>query len=374
MYRCMPPTPSWLCGTWSIIFGMNPPTSVPVVSVMYLPTVPLAFARPFGNRDDVELSSRRAVSRALAARTTTLARTRASAPVVLSTYATPVARPLASTSTSRAIAFVRRVSFPVARAWRRLEHPVRLVREALLAAEDPDEPVDLVVVRCDVVVGDRPVVAEAVPTLALEVVRPEAQCNAAPVVGAATDHAGPPPGEVGARRARVRLAGDFPSADAGVELAERSLLRGSPAARRLVRPRQHCRVLRIVPRRTGFEHHHLRAGLGESVGGHSPAGPRADDTHVVYSGLGARGSGLGHTVQVSTACRSEVRGSRVGVNSCAMNPAKPVSAMADATACQFSSCVPSSSWRPGTPPVWKWASHSRLSRMVRMMSPSMICM
>jgi len=62
-----------------------------------------------------------------------------------------------------------------ARAWRRLEHPVRLVREALLAAEDPDEPVDLVVVRCDVVVGDRPVVAEAVPTLALEVVRPEAQ-------------------------------------------------------------------------------------------------------------------------------------------------------------------------------------------------------
>src|SRR5438046_3221676 len=95
---------------------MNPPTSVPVVSVMYLPTVPLAFARPFGNRDEVELSSRRAVSRALAARTTTLARTRASAPVVLSTYATPVARPLASTSTSRAIAFVRRVSFPVARA------------------------------------------------------------------------------------------------------------------------------------------------------------------------------------------------------------------------------------------------------------------
>src|SRR2546421_4996554 len=89
---------------------MNPPTSVPVVSVMYLPTVPLAFARPFGNRDDVELSSRRAVSRALAARTTTLARTRASAPVVLSTYATPVARPLESTSTSRAIAFVTRVS------------------------------------------------------------------------------------------------------------------------------------------------------------------------------------------------------------------------------------------------------------------------
>src|SRR5205823_12180179 len=81
----MPPTPSWLWGTWSVIFGMNPPTSVPVVSVMYLPTVPLEFARPFGNRDDLELSSRREVSRALAARTTTLARTRRSAPVALST-------------------------------------------------------------------------------------------------------------------------------------------------------------------------------------------------------------------------------------------------------------------------------------------------
>src|SRR2546430_12904010 len=74
----MPPTPSWLWGTWSVIFGMNPPTSVPVVSVMYLPTVPLEFARPFGNWDDLELSSRREVSRALAARTTTLARTRQS--------------------------------------------------------------------------------------------------------------------------------------------------------------------------------------------------------------------------------------------------------------------------------------------------------
>src|SRR5204862_3110330 len=112
----MPPTPSSLWGTWSIIFGMNPPTSVPVVSVMYLPTVPLELARPLGNWDDRELSSRRAVSKALAARTTTLALTRRSVPVALSTYATPVARPLVSTSTSRAMAFVRRLSFPLASA------------------------------------------------------------------------------------------------------------------------------------------------------------------------------------------------------------------------------------------------------------------
>src|SRR5205814_10336636 len=136
----------------------------------------------------------------------------------------------------------------------------------------------------------------------------------------------------------------------------------------------HGRVFQVVPRHPGLEHDHVGAGAREGVGGHAPAGARADDAYVVHSGLGARGSGLGHTVQVSTACRSEVSGSRVGVNSCAMNPVKPVSAMAAATACQLSSFVPSSSWRPGTPPVWKWASHSRLSRMVRMMSPSMICM
>jgi len=95
---------------------MNPETSVPVVSVMYRPTTPVELARPFGNRADFELRSRRADSHALAARTTTRARTRASAPVVLSTYATPVARPLESTVTSRAMALVRRVSLPVASA------------------------------------------------------------------------------------------------------------------------------------------------------------------------------------------------------------------------------------------------------------------
>jgi hypothetical protein len=68
----------------STIFGMNPDTSVPVVSVRYLPTVPLEFARPFGNCDDFELSSSLAVSHALAASTTILAEMCLSVPVFLS--------------------------------------------------------------------------------------------------------------------------------------------------------------------------------------------------------------------------------------------------------------------------------------------------
>src|SRR5512141_723076 len=119
MYTCPPPTPSSLWGTWSTIFGMNPATSVPVVSVRYLPTTPPELASPWGKRDDFELSSSRADSHALAASTTTRARTCSSFIVVLSMYDTPVARPLASVVTSRAIASDTMVSLPVLSAGRR---------------------------------------------------------------------------------------------------------------------------------------------------------------------------------------------------------------------------------------------------------------
>ena len=75
MKRCAPPTPSSLCGTWSIIRGMNPVTPVPVESVRYLPTLPLELPRPCGNFADLELRRMRADSQALAATTTMRART-----------------------------------------------------------------------------------------------------------------------------------------------------------------------------------------------------------------------------------------------------------------------------------------------------------
>src|SRR5437899_490917 len=111
----MPPTPSWLWGTWSVIFGMNPPTSVPVVSGMYLPTVPREGREACRNAGDVK----------------------------------PVGRLLDE-------------QLVATRAWGRQEHAVRLVRQALVAAEEPDQPIDLVVIGCDVVVGDGPIVAQAV--------------------------------------------------------------------------------------------------------------------------------------------------------------------------------------------------------------------
>ena len=92
---------------------MKPPTLVPVVSVMYLPTTPLELARPFGCSEDFEFSRIRADSHALAASTTILACTCRSWPLCLSTKLTPVASPCAFVVTSRAIAFVRIVSLPV---------------------------------------------------------------------------------------------------------------------------------------------------------------------------------------------------------------------------------------------------------------------
>ena len=116
MYRCAPPAPSSLCAGMSSIFGMNPPTPSPVESVRYLPSTPLEFDRPLGCRADVELNIRRADSPALAASTTALARTVYSCASDVFTYDTPVASPLVSVSTSRAIAPVTIVSLPVASA------------------------------------------------------------------------------------------------------------------------------------------------------------------------------------------------------------------------------------------------------------------
>jgi len=59
----------------------------------------------------------------------------------------------------------------------------------------------------------------------------------------------------------------------------------------------------------------------------------------------------GYTSHNVIASRSEVIGSRFGMNSWAMKPVWPVSMMARTIAGQFSSCVASSSLRPGTPPV-----------------------
>jgi hypothetical protein len=65
-------------------------TSLPVVSVMYLPTTPLELASPCGNCDDLELSSS-APTRTRSPRARRLRGDVRSSPLLLSMYDTPVA-------------------------------------------------------------------------------------------------------------------------------------------------------------------------------------------------------------------------------------------------------------------------------------------
>src|SRR5262245_54954244 len=113
MYRCIPPTPSSLCGTLLAIFGIYPRTVKPVESVRYRPTTPLELASPLGDRLDFEFRSSRADSHALAASTTMRARIWYSRLSWVFTYEIPVARPASLVVTSRVIAFVMIFSRPV---------------------------------------------------------------------------------------------------------------------------------------------------------------------------------------------------------------------------------------------------------------------
>src|SRR5690606_16729755 len=155
-----------------------------------------------------------------------------------------------------------------------------------VGAEDADQVIDLVVERLEVVVADRPVLAEAVAALALEVPGAEAQRDAAPVIGPAADHPGTPPVEAGARCGGVGLPLDVPAADAGVVFTEWALRRRTAAPVGLPRPGEHRGVGGVVPRTAGLEDAHVGAGLGEFIGSHTAAGARADDHDVVGVPLG----------------------------------------------------------------------------------------
>jgi hypothetical protein len=117
---------------------------------------------------------------------------------------------------------------------RALEETVRQMRQPFLVPGDAEVGVDAVVVRLDVGVGDRPVLAVAVVRLRLEVVVGEPQREPAPDVRLAAEHARADPGVVGAG-VRVLLLVDenvlhviraTPSADVRPDVLVRAVLRG----------------------------------------------------------------------------------------------------------------------------------------------------
>ena len=163
---------------------------------------------------------------------------------------------------------------------------VGMVAQSFLRSEHADQAIDLVVVGRHVVVGNRPVVAESVVAFRLEIVGAEAKRDAAPVIRAAAEHSRAPPVELRSFGFRVRLAVELPAADARVEFTERAFFRARAATGRLIWPFHHGRILRVVPRTAGFEHHDVRTGLGEDVRGHAAARAGAHDGDVVHQAFG----------------------------------------------------------------------------------------
>jgi len=102
---------------------------------------------------------------------------------------------------------------------------VRCVLEVVVVAVNADQHLNLVIVRSDVRVIQRPVEAEPVTAAGLEIVLAVAERNPSPVIRATAKHARAPPPEFPRgilRRTGVRLTGNLPATiNRGVVKAER---------------------------------------------------------------------------------------------------------------------------------------------------------
>lgn len=121
---------------------------------------------------------------------------------------------------------------------------------------------DAVVVRLELCVRDRPVTTDAIASVALEVLGPEAERDGAVVDRAATDATA-----IAAMAAHELLVTVDPAAVIPVEAAEH---------RDLVL----AQVLVGVEPWASFEDNDLPAGLSELLREHRPGGATADDAHL----------------------------------------------------------------------------------------------
>ena len=170
-----------------------------------------------------------------------------------------------------------------------MKHAVRRAAQAFATADHADKGLCLVVVRGNVVVGDRPVPSQPVAVIRLEVVIREPERHPPIVVRpAAYDSRAEPPEVVRVLRDRIRLAVQLPSAARRREESERLAPAEVAGAAFLgaamvvvVRPL----VLLVLPvgveHRARFEQRHTNAETSEHVCHGRAAGARSDDDDVV---------------------------------------------------------------------------------------------
>ena len=194
-------------------------------------------------------------------------------------------------------------------AHRTLIDRVRQPRQVFRHAGDAEIAVDLVVVRSDVGVGDRPVHAVAVAARGLEVVVGEAERKAAPHVGPAAEHARAHPGEVGPGVGMILLVDEellgvvrsfaelLPAHDVRIAAERLRVRRLEPLvvllvehigvgcelapARMVVGPFQRAHLRLEVYLLAGLQQQHVEAVGRERVRSHAAGRARAHHQHVV---------------------------------------------------------------------------------------------
>src|SRR5712692_387952 len=174
--------------------------------------------------------------------------------------------------------------FGAARLGWREEDAIGRTGHVFFGSENADVGFHFVVIRREILVGDGPIVAEAIARAGFEVNGGKPQRDAPPVVGAPSDDAGAKPLKIGAGRGSVRLAVDGPRAVGGQKLAEiiaRVTSDSRAAVRKFVRPRQHLEIFCGIYVRASFQQDAVEAALGENLCGHAAARAGANDADVV---------------------------------------------------------------------------------------------
>ncbi len=178
--------------------------------------------------------------------------------------------------------------FCAARLGRRQKDSIGRAGNIFLGPENSDVRLDLVVVRRDVFVTQRPVVAHTIVRTNFEVDRRHAQGDSSPVIGPSADDARAEPPKSGSRSGNVGFTFNLPRPIRSHKFVCQSSLRATAdpcsAMRQVVRPD----VLFIVSfrnnRRTGLEQRYAQTAFGQHFGRGAPRGARADDADVIGFG------------------------------------------------------------------------------------------
>jgi len=177
--------------------------------------------------------------------------------------------------------------FAAARLRRWQKNAIWRIGDIFPGAKYADVRFDFVVIGRKALVGDGPILAQAVARLGLEINRGKTQRDASPVVCAASDDARAEPLEIGSWGGGVGLSFDSPGAIGRKELAE--IIRGFPANAnatvwQFVGPHEHLEVFFGIQRRPCLQQYNAQATFRQKFCGHTAACAGTDNADVISLG------------------------------------------------------------------------------------------